>query len=181
MSTARRALALTGLLGALLFALPLAAQAQTGEYAPTTLATLTLNKSVVHRLELFTGTVTPGNVASQQYAGAITWRGFSDPITFGTTTADAAGGGVNAASKWPAGTALGEHTVQTIGPSKAGTELVLSAKITVIAEEVSGVGLSRTGSSIVGPLTCAGIVLLVAGGSLVLIARRRRHRGDVTA
>jgi hypothetical protein len=181
MTSARKALALVALLFALVFVLPATARAQTGDYAPSTFASLVLNKTVVHRQEPFTGTVLPGNIDSQKYAGTINWRGLSDPINFGATTADAAGGGTNAALKWPAGTPLGEHTVQTIGTSQAGTELVLSAKITVITEEVSGAGISRTGSSIVEPLTRAGLVLLVAGGSLVLVARRRRHRRDATA
>jgi hypothetical protein len=137
-------------------------------------ATLTLSKSTVFRLETFDATVTnalPGST--------VTYFQRSTEVQVGTDTADANGVSTLTMS-FPASAALGAHEVVARGTDTDGDPYDLVAPITV-TEEAAPTTLQSPGSTAttgtdIAPQVTAGIAILAAGATLVLISRRRRNQ-----
>jgi LPXTG-motif cell wall-anchored protein len=100
----------------------------------------------------------------------------STPVTLGTLTADA-NGDVSGSFGIPVGTALGSHTIQLSGVASGGVDRILSAAITVVAQQVTTASTSATGTlpttgSDSTRLTGIAMMLLGTGAALMLVRRR---------
>jgi LPXTG-motif cell wall-anchored protein len=131
-------------------------------------ATLSLDKTVVHRLEQFTATLTgaePGTV--------VTFFRHSTGVQVGTVTA-AADTTAKLTMSFPSDAALGTHEVEATGTTAAssGATFDVSATIEVVADPSSS-ALPRTGSNSTDLVPFA-IGAVAIGGGLVLATRRRR-------
>lgn len=124
----------------------------------------------------------PITFEAEGFQGEVDFTLFSDPVDLGSATANAEGVAV-LNTTIPVDTAPGQHTVVASGLDLSGNPTSASIALTVAGEvqsagdeAASGGDLPRTGSDKSFPLVRAGAVLVVAGGVLVLIARRRRSR-----
>ncbi len=91
----------------------------------------------------------------------------SDPIVLGTATADATGA-VRLVVEVPDGVEPGTHTIEVSGTGADGSPRVVSTRIEIIDAELPNTGPRRR-------LALAGLVALVAGLAMVLLARPRRR------
>jgi 5'-nucleotidase len=110
----------------------------------------------------------------------------SDPVVLGTLVADAAGN-VSSTFNLPVGVTAGSHTV-TVSGARLGTGVSASvtanitvtippgcvSNITAVPTTTSGGGSLPVTGSDNGMFVAAGAGLLVAGGLLVMAARKRR-------
>lgn len=122
--------------------------------------------------------------AAQGEGVDLTGRGFapgesivitlhSAPVRLATAVADGAGG-FRVSVLVPVDASPGQHTIVAAG---AGSGLSASAPLRVIAAGAgAGGGLPGTGGAVPVAIAALGAVLLAAGGTLVLILRRRRLR-----
>jgi hypothetical protein len=93
----------------------------------------------------------------------------STAIDLATVSADGSGA-IGTTVTIPSGLAAGSHTLTATGPDPAGGSHVLSQSITV---SDSGPSLAFTGGSVIG-LGSVAVAVLVVGGLLVMVTRRRR-------
>lgn len=164
---------------ALLTMVGMAASAGAQVYPPGTV-TLTASRTAV-------GPGDPITFEAKGFKGVVDFTLFSDPVDLGSATANADGVAV-LNTTIPVDTAPGQHTVVASGldlngnPTSVSIALTVSGEVQSAGDEAAGGddaasgGLPRTGSDKSFPLARAGAVLVVAGGVLVLIARRRRSR-----
>lgn len=138
----------------------------TGASYPTFQGTLTVQGS---------STVAPGGqltIGGGGYApgATITMEAHSSaPVSLGTTTADGTGA-FHTTVIVPTSLAPGAHTVTATGAAAGGGTLVLSAPFTVTGP---GGALPRTGAP-VGVWVLGALLLLAAGSTALLLARRHR-------
>jgi len=156
----------------LLAGLVLAAGPVSAQYSPNEITT---NVTVVAPGENFTVTGCCFDPDSKVDASF-----HSTPIPLGALTADSVGK-VSGSFTVPDGVEPGAHKVVLSGMAN-GVALTLSADLQVdVAGTTAAAGsLPVTGSNNTGPYTAIGAGLIVAGGALVLIVRRRREDQLVT-
>jgi LPXTG-motif cell wall-anchored protein len=130
-------------------------------------------------------TVQP-SVAAPGAAVTLTGRGFkpttsvvftihSDSATLGTATADPSGS-VTSTVNLPVGITAGAHTVTAAGTAPDGSSRVLTADLTVTTSASSpktATTVPVTGSGHTGSKIVVGLALVVTGGGLLVVRRRR--------
>ncbi len=104
---------------------------------------------------------------------------FSNPVLLGTVTADSKGA-ATLTFTLPDSLQPGQHHIELQGTLR-GVANTVSVPFTIVAPTVTGTGgLPRTGSSNILPLTESGLGLVLVGG-LVLVMVRRRRGSDALA
>ncbi len=164
--TARLVLATVAAIGLLL--VPATAFAQSTPYAPAGSPSVSSTSPAPGA---------PLSVAGAGFAAGSTVRVviFSTPVVLGTATVDAAGEAdvdVTVPASFRAGS---EHRIELQGVDPSGEVRILTQDIR-LAGGTSDDALAKTGAVVV-PVVLAGVVLLGAGGALVLSGRRRAQAG----
>jgi LPXTG-motif cell wall-anchored protein len=126
-------------------------------------------------------TCTPGSFAG---GVTVTVTFTSAPVQIGSGTS-AADGSFTKSVTVPSDATPGAHTITASGTGPTGAAASYPMAFTVTTpiaenEPVNGQPLPRTGSSSTIPWTRAGVALLLVGGALVFIGRRRHLRRSLS-
>jgi hypothetical protein len=146
-----------------------------GAYPPAS-ASIGLTRTVLTAGSSDTVFATGFAKAGQPGAGGTVQLTFcSTPTSIGTATI-AADGTISQAVSIPTDAVDGQHVIQAVGPNGEGGTTIVSTDLTVVSPVTNtSSSLPFTGFDIV-PVVLSGVLLIVVGGSLVLVTRRRMRQ-----